>query len=413
MAEQIEKLTESCKLCRKSEERAIIDLETGSLSIIVLGASGDLAKKKTFPALYGLHCFNLMPRTAQIIGYARSPLSKKDLIERIKPACKNVLDDEEHLNSFFDRCSYVHGPYDKEEGFITLQKHLEKLESDFAENNRLFYLALPPSVFITAVSSFNSVCRSATGWNRVVIEKPFGRDLESSRELVRGLAQYLAEDEQYRIDHYLGKEMVQNLLVLRFANFAFQPLWSRSAVNSVTITFKEPFGTEGRGGYFDNIGIIRDVMQNHLLQVLSLVAMERPVSLSAEHVRDEKVKVLKCIPPLKMENLLIGQYVADEEGKHPSYTDDEGVPNDSRCATFAAAVFYIKNERWDGVPFILKCGKALNERKAEIRLQFNDVPGQLFDSAVRNELVIRIQPNESAYMKVGSLSKFNYFYQSL
>eukprot|EP00339_Tiarina_fusa_P030001 CAMPEP_0117019764 /NCGR_PEP_ID=MMETSP0472-20121206/15113_1 /TAXON_ID=693140 ORGANISM="Tiarina fusus, Strain LIS" /NCGR_SAMPLE_ID=MMETSP0472 /ASSEMBLY_ACC=CAM_ASM_000603 /LENGTH=299 /DNA_ID=CAMNT_0004724797 /DNA_START=606 /DNA_END=1502 /DNA_ORIENTATION=- len=194
--------------------------------------------------------------------------------------------------------------------------------------------------------------------------------------------------------------MVQNLLVLRFSNFAFQPLWNRSAVNNVTISFKEPFGTEGRGGYFDNIGIIRDVMQNHLLQVLSLVAMERPVSLSAEHIRDEKVKVLRCISPLKLEDVVIGQYVADAKQENPSYTDDEGVPNDSRCATYAAAVLRVENERWAGVPFILKCGKALNERKAEIRLQFNDVPGQLFEESARNELVIRIQPNESAYMKI-------------
>ena len=297
----------------------------------MLGASGDLAKKKTFPALYGLHCTELLPSTTKIVGYARSNLTMEQLINNIKGACAKIDSNEEKLKSFFARCSYVAGPYDEKVGFYALLEHMKRIEGK--TSNRLFYLALPPSVFVPAVSSFYPICRSESGWNRVVVEKPFGQDLESSRELVRGLAQYLPEEEQYRIDHYLGKEMVQNLLVLRFSNLAFQPLWSRQVINNVTITFKEDFGTEGRGGYFNDVGIIRDVMQNHLLQVLSLVAMERPCSLSANDIRDEKVKVLKAIPNIQLEDIVLGQYVSDKEGKYAAYTDDEGVPKDSRCAT--------------------------------------------------------------------------------
>ena len=219
-----------------------------------------MAKKKTFPALYGLFCTELLPSTTHIVGYARSHIEHDEFLSTMRPFCAKIDDDEEKLDRFLALCSYVSGPYDKAEGFQGLQKHLEELEG--SQSHRLFYLALPPSVFVTAVSSLWPECQTKTGWNRVVVEKPFGHDLESSRELVAGLAEYLPEKAQYRIDHYLGKEMVQNLLVLRFSNFAFQPLWSRNAINTVTITFKEDFGTEGRGGYFDDVGIIRDVMQN-------------------------------------------------------------------------------------------------------------------------------------------------------
>ncbi|KAJ3081951.1 Glucose-6-phosphate 1-dehydrogenase, partial [Quaeritorhiza haematococci] len=203
----------------------------------------------------------------------------------------------------------------------------------------------------------------------------------------------------YRIDHYLGKEMVKNLMILRFANVFFGAVWSRNYIHNVQITFKEKIGTEGRGGYFDEFGIIRDIMQNHLLQILTIVAMARPVTLDAEDVRNEKVKVLRAIRPLTVDDVLLGQYTKSADGKQPGYLDDPGVPKDSVTPTFAAAVFYIRNERWDGVPFILKCGKALNEQKVEIRIQFQDVPGNIYPDTSRNELVIRVQPDEAVYMK--------------
>jgi len=206
------------------------------------------------------------------------------------------------------------------------------------------------------------------------------------------------EEETFRIDHYLGKEMVKNLLVLRFANIALSAGWNNNSINNVQITFKEPFGTEGRGGYFDEFGIIRDIQQNHLLQVLTILTMERPVSFSAEDIRDEKVKVLRYIPPIDRKDVLLGQYVG-ANGK-PGYLEDKTVPEGSICPTFAAVVLWINNPRWEGVPFILKAGKALNESKVEVRIQYKDVTQGIFKDIARDELVIRIQPDESVYMKM-------------
>ena len=209
-----------------------------------------------------------------------------------------------------------------------------------------------------------------------------------------------SEEEIFRIDHYLGKEMVKNLLVLRFANVFLDNQFHKNSVDNVQITFKEPFGTEGRGGYFDEFNIIRDILQNHLMQVLSLVTMERPVSFSSEDIRDEKVKVLRTIPPLKPEEILIGQYVAGN-GK-PGYKEDDTVPQDSNCPTYAACALHINNPRWEGVPFILKAGKALNEGKVEVRIQFKDVTSGIFSDIPRDELVIRIQPSEAIYLKANT-----------
>jgi len=223
--------------------------------------------------------------------------------------------------------------------------------------------------------------------------------LESSTVLSREMGALFDEEQVYRIDHYLGKEMVQNLMVMRFANLVWEPLWNRHHIANITITFKEDIGTEGRGGYFDEFGIIRDVMQNHLLQILALVAMEPPVTLSAEDVRDEKVKVLRQCIPIAFDDMVTGQYGTDPTGTKAGYLDDAGVPKDSVTPTFAAAVIHIKNTRWNGVPFILKCGKALNERKAEIRIQFKANPSSIYGDAKRNELVLRVQPDEAVYMK--------------
>lgn len=242
------------------------------------------------------------------------------------------------------------------------------------------------------------------GWNRVIIEKPFGKDAATSKQLSDHLASLFTEEQMYRIDHYLGKEMVQNLMTIRFGNKIFSPTWNRENIASVLITFKEPFGTHGRGGYFDEFGIIRDVMQNHLLQILSLVAMEKPTSCHPDDIRNEKVKVLKSIECLTLDDVVLGQYVGDPEAEGNakfSYLDDPTVPTGSTTPTYAMAVLRINNERWDGVPFILKCGKALNERKAEVRIQYHDVSGDIFEGRPkRNELVIRVQPGEALYVKM-------------
>merc|ERR1712029_1288157 len=229
-----------------------------------------------------------------------------------------------------------------------------------------------------------------------------GKDSASSADLSNHLQKLFSEDQLYRIDHYLGKEMVQNLISLRFGNMMFAPTWRRDHIASITITFKEPFGTEGRGGYFDEFGIIRDVMQNHLLQVLSILTMERPVSFSSEDIRDEKVKVLRYIPPITKEDVIIGQYAAT--GDKPGYKDDDTVPKDSVSPTFAAIVMHINSPRWEGVPFIMKAGKALNEQKTEIRIQYKDVTQGIFKDIARNELVIRVQPGEAVYLKMNTKS---------
>ncbi|XP_067095675.1 glucose-6-phosphate 1-dehydrogenase-like isoform X2 [Osmerus mordax] len=377
--------------------------QTETHIFIILGASGDLAKKKIYPTLWWLFRDGLLPKETYFVGFARSHLTVEDIKTACLPHMKLADGESEALSAFFSRNSYLSGRYDDGGSFSRLDAHLASL-SGGPDAHRLFYLALPPSVYHPVSKNIQAHCMSHKGWSRVIVEKPFGRDLQSSKELSVHLSSLFTEEQIYRIDHYLGKEMVQNLMVLRFGNRIFGPIWNRNSVACVVLTFKEPFGTQGRGGYFDDFGIIRDVMQNHLLQILSLVAMEKPVSTSSDDVRDEKVKVLKCIAPVSLSDVVLGQYVGDPGGvgeARQGYLDDPMVPQGSCTPTFATAVLYVQNERWDGVPFILRCGKALNEHKAEVRLQFTDVPGDIFaERCQRNELVVRVQPDEAIYLKM-------------
>uniref|UniRef100_G3P1A0 Glucose-6-phosphate 1-dehydrogenase n=2 Tax=Gasterosteus aculeatus aculeatus TaxID=481459 RepID=G3P1A0_GASAC len=370
---------------------------------IILGASGDLAKKKIYPTLWWLFRDGLLPDDTYFVGFARSELTVEDIKAACLPHMKVTDGDTECLSAFFSKNSYLSGKYDDDTSFTQLDCHLSSLPGG-ADAHRLFYLALPATVYLHVSTNIRAHCMSRRGWSRVIVEKPFGRDLQSSEELSAHLSSLFTEDQIYRIDHYLGKEMVQNLMVLRFGNRIFGPIWNRNSVACVVLTFKEHFGTQGRGGYFDDFGIIRDVMQNHLLQILCLVAMEKPASTSPDDVRDEKVKVLKCVAPVVGTDVVLGQYLGDPEGEGYSklgYRDDPTVPEGSCTPTFATAVLYVQNERWDGVPFILRCGKALNERKAEVRLQFTDVPGDIFgERCQRNELVVRVQPDEAIYLKM-------------
>ncbi|XP_061760575.1 glucose-6-phosphate 1-dehydrogenase isoform X1 [Nerophis ophidion] len=379
---------------------------------IIMGASGDLAKKKIYPTLWWLFRDGLLPENTFFVGFARSNLTVDAIRTSCMPYLKVTDTEADRLSVFFSRNSYISGNYADGDSFSNLNKHILTLPEG-SKANRLFYLALPPTVYHSVTKNLRNHCMSEKGWTRIIVEKPFGRDLQSSEELSAHLSSLFTEDQIYRIDHYLGKEMVQNLMVLRFGNRIFGPIWNRDSVACVVLTFKEPFGTQGRGGYFDDFGIIRDVMQNHLLQLLCLVAMEKPASTSSDDVRDEKVKVLKCINPVLMSDVVLGQYVGDQEGEGDAklgYLDDATVPEGSTQATFATAVLYVHNERWDGVPFILRCGKALNERKAEVRLQFTDVPGDIFGNQChRNELVVRVQPNEAVYAKMMSKKPGVYF----
>jgi len=371
--------------------------------IVVFGASGDLAKKKTFPALFGLFRQGYLDPSTKIIGYARSDLSLEDLHSRINPHLgkPNGSADDAKVAQFFKMVSYVHGPYDAPEGVAKLKSHIEDLESQMGvqKSHRLLYLALPPSVFLSVATNIKKVLYDPQGITRVVVEKPFGHDLKSARALQNDLAPLFREEELFRIDHYLGKELVKNLLVLRFGNQFLNASWNKDNLQSIQISFKEPFGTEGRGGYFDSIGIIRDVMQNHLLQILTLLTMERPASFDPESIRDEKVKVLKSMAPIDHNDILVGQYTKSEDGSKPAYLDDETVTPDSKCMTFAALSFKIQNERWEGVPIMMRAGKALNEGKVEIRLQYKAVASGVFNNIPNNELVIRVQPDPAVYMK--------------
>jgi len=387
------------------------DWGRSSLSVVVLGASGDLAKKKIFPALFALYYEGLLPQDFQVFGYARSKMSDTEFRAMIESTLTCRIDARERCqeaqSKFLQRCFYQAGPYDTPEGFQALSSRLDELESHKPQANRMFFLSIPPNVFLPATGNAADYARSKSGWTRVIVEKPFGRDSASSKELGRGLAKHLQEDQIYRIDHYLGKELIENLTVLRFGNRVFEPLWSRQYIRNVQIIFSEDFGTQGRGGYFDQYGIIRDVIQNHLLQILALFAMEQPVSLDAEDIRNEKVKVLRSMKVVAPEDVVLGQYKA--RGKNPGYLDDQTVPKGSLTPTFAAVAMFINNSRWEGVPFLMKAGKALHKRYAEVRVQFWGVPGNLYrdkqgadPDAACNELVIRIQPKEAIYLKINN-----------
>ncbi|KAK6922437.1 Glucose-6-phosphate dehydrogenase, NAD-binding [Dillenia turbinata] len=385
-----------------------------TVSITVVGASGDLAKKKIFPALFALFYEDCLPEHFTVFGYARSKMTDEELRTMVSKTLTCRIDKRENcsekMDQFLKRCFYHSGQYDSKEHFTELDKKLKEHEGGRV-SNRLFYLSIPPNIFVDAVRCASSSASSTNGWTRVIVEKPFGRDSESSAALTRNLKEYLEEDQIFRIDHYLGKELVENLSVLRFSNLIFEPLWSRQYIRNVQLIFSEDFGTEGRGGYFDHYGIIRDIMQNHLLQILALFAMETPVSLDAEDIRNEKVKVLRSMKPLQLEDVVIGQYKSHARGgiSYPGYTDDKTVPKDSLTPTFAAAALFIDNARWDGVPFLMKAGKALNTKRAEIRVQFRHVPGNLYNRSfgtdldrATNELVIRVQPDEAIYLKINN-----------
>lgn len=391
----------------KVETSRRFEIET--LTVIILGASGDLAKKKTYPALYDLFSHSYMPKKCvNIVGFARSSYSDDDFRNKISPYLPSG--DKDMVDRFLSICSYFQGQYGSTESFASLNRYLldkENVECSSNGVNRMFYFAIPPNVFIPSARAISVAARSQHGWNRIVVEKPFGHDLESALQMSSELTSIWHEDDIYRIDHYLGKEIVQNLLVFRFGNIFLEPLMNSHYVKAVKITFKEDFGTQGRGGYFDNYGIIRDIMQNHLMQVLTLVAMEPPVKVAglgySNFVRDAKVNVLHTISPLTADDVVIGQYIANDKGDD-GYLDDPTVPSDSRTPTFAQARFRIHSPRWEGVPFIMKAGKALDERKAEIRIQFKEAPGAHFmffgQDSPCNELVMRLQPDQSVYFKV-------------
>lgn len=376
--------------------------------LVILGASGDLAKKKLFPALFGLERRCLLPADFRVVGFAPDEMTHDDFLSIIKSPIK--LESPrfaEQLEQFCQRCSYVSGHEGGEKSFNALQKRLEELGAGKKEQNRLFYMALPPSIFTSMQEGLRKHCYSERGVSRIIIEKPFGHDLESSRELQRALDPNWREDEIFRVDHYLGKEVVNNLLVLRFGNEIFGAIWNATHIDNIEISITEGGGAEGRGSYFNGVGAIRDVMQNHLTQILALLTMERPKSFSANDLCAEKARVLDWMLPIEYFNTIIGQYGKSENGEKPAFKDEGDVPNDSRCATFCAAVGRIENDRWAGVPFVLKAGKALNESLTEIKIHFKpSTNAAIFanpgDSLPSNIMTIRVQPSEGVFLRINT-----------
>lgn len=387
--------------------------KSAALSIVVVGASGDLARRKIYPALFSLYCQGYLPVDFNVFGFSRTPFDDpqfrahiaENLACRYAPAqgCKGFADE------FLARCHYIAGSYGARESFLDLYAAMKRIETGPAVN-RVFYLAVPSAVFVETARAIGgaglSGCGERTGWPRVVMEKPFGFDRGSSDLLSEELAKVFPEEQTYRIDHYLGKEVIQNLMVLRFANAVFEPLWSRQFIERVDILWKEKIGVGGRGGYFDSYGIIRDVVQNHLIQILALIAMERPPDVQAVSVREQKARVLRDIGPLALNNLVMGQYGAGSvDGvRRPAYRDEESVRKDSVTPTYAACVLNVDNDRWRGVPFVISAGKGTDEAMSEVRLRFRALGSNIFCKAgtcpPANEFVIRIQPDEALFLKI-------------
>jgi glucose-6-phosphate 1-dehydrogenase len=383
------------------------------LSIIVIGASGDLARKKIFPALFALYCQGFLPEHFHVFGFARSSMSDEDFRNHIMEhlTCRYAPGEScaRYMAEFLARSAYVSGLYDSPEALLSLYERMRPLEGA-GHANRMFYMAIPPFLFLNVARALGGAglveCDGGPGWSRAVIEKPFGSDRATSDDLVVNMGKVFAEDQTFRIDHYLGKEIVQDLLILRFANSVFARLWNRDCIDSVRIEWKENIGVGDRGGYFNVYGIVRDVMQNHLVQILSLIAMEPPARFDEQGIRDEKVRVLRAVKPVRLENMVLGQYrAATYNGVAcPSYRDEQGIPRDSRTPTFAAAVFEVDNARWKGVPFYVSAGKGLDERITEIRIRFRRAPDEtpidFGGTLAQNELVIRVQPDEEIRLKI-------------
>ncbi|MCS6843820.1 MAG: glucose-6-phosphate dehydrogenase [Caldilineales bacterium] len=377
------------------------------VTIVIFGASGDLTQRKLVPALHTLACENLLPQPFAVLGLARSPLSDEEFRRQLKAGVEaNARITPAQCgrwDEFAGRFSYLPIGYDDPASYEILSERLAQLAQELRSHNVLFYLATPPQVYADIVERLGAagLAQHDEGWRRIVIEKPFGHDLASAQELNRQVHQVFNEDQIYRIDHYLGKETVQNLLVFRFANAIFEPLWNRNYVDAVFITVAESVGVGRRGGYYDQAGVLRDMIQNHVLQLLTLTAMEPPVAFNATALRNEKVKVLEAVrevQPYEVAQMSVrGQYRSRNGG--PTYRQEEGVRPNSQTATFAALKLYVDNWRWQGVPFYLRSGKMLRTKISEIVVRFKRVPYLMFPKdyeGIRppNTLSLCIQPDE-------------------
>lgn len=386
-------------------------------TIVIFGASGDLTARKLIPALYHLFKEKQMPADFRVVGFARRDKTDDswraelrtalDEFSRTKPV------DDQVWRDFAAKIHYCRGDLTETAAYTSLEARLKSFGSAPLRDNLLFYLAISPSQFGEVVEQLHRtklLQKDGPGWERVVVEKPFGHDLATAQALNRELTRYAHENQVFRIDHYLGKETVQNILMFRFSNSIFEQLWDRHSVEHVQITVSEKIGVGDRGGYYEEAGALRDMVQNHMLQVLSLIAMEPPLSLDAESVRDEKVKLLKSIRPLSSETVAAqvvrGQYFAGRVGDEarPGYRQESKVKPDSNVETYVAMKLFIDNWRWSGVPFYLRTGKNLPMSASEVRIQFRSTPNILFakkcgGSLGANAITLRLQPNEGISLR--------------
>lgn len=388
--------------------------------LVIFGASGDLTARKLIPALFNLYKGSHLPDNFLVLGASRSNMSDEEFRARVVRESSYLADDigkekESFISKFADKLFYHDLGNSYEEGYDRLAKRIEGLNKEYqTENNFIFYLSTPPDIYQLIAKNLceQGLTDEANGWKRLIVEKPFGYDLKTAKVLNEALHQYFKEPQIYRIDHYLGKETVQNLLVTRFANSIFEPLWNRNYIHHVEITSAESVGVEKRGGYYDRSGALRDMFQNHLLQIVSLVVMEPPIGDNAEEIRNEKVKALKSLRIMRdadtlFKNTIRGQYLASDfnGNKIKGYREEEGVDPESTTETYAAIKFFVDNWRWKDVPFYVRTAKRMPTKVTEVVVHFKSPHHQIFqDSGLRNkdnQLIIRIQPDEGILIKFG------------
>ena len=399
-----------------------IDRKTPPTIIVIFGASGDLTARKLVPAIFNLSKDELLPKRCFLVGYGRSEMTDENFKHDIKNALNNHSRrniEDSIWNNLKDKLFFHAGAYDDLNSFVQLEKKISNIEEKIdCSAQCLFYISTPPGVFMPILENLgeSGLARRHRGTetaSKVIIEKPFGRDLQSAQELNEVINRRFDESQVFRIDHYLGKETVQSLLVQRFANSIFEPVWNRNYVSNVQITVSEDLGVGSRGGYYDKSGALRDMIQNHVMQLLALTAMEPPSSLDPESIRDEKVKALKALKPLVLEgdspDVIRARYAAGLVDGVPAkaYLDEDGIPEDSVTETYSALRLYLDNWRWKGVPFYIRSGKRLAMKASEIVVQFTRPPAILFgqDSRLKvspNLLVIRIQPDEGVTLYLNS-----------
>jgi len=371
-----------------------------SVTIVIFGATGDLTWRKLVPALYNNYRKGRLSECAHVVGFARRPWSNDEFRERLKEGVKQFSSesfDDAEWQEFAEKLVYFHGDLGKPEDYTCLETTLKTLEK--GPCNRLYYLATAPEFFVPAVEALGKagMATEGEGWRRIIIEKPFGTDLASAQALNQAVRAVFDEHQIFRIDHYLGKETAQNILFMRFANILFEPVWNRNYVDHVQISVLEKIDVGERAGFYDETGVVRDMFQNHLLQLLTLVAMESPASFSADDIRNEKVKLLESIRPISLHATLRGQY----EG----YQDADGVASGSQTPTLAAMKVYIDNWRWQDVPFYLRSGKALAEKASEITVIFRRPPHLMFrlpdaERFTPNMLSLCIQPDDGIHLRI-------------